>query len=220
MLGAVPDFTVQLFEESLAALAVLFVVPNHLQVPLGGNVELVFDLLDVYVVIALDGLATCRSLLACFSGGLRVADVPLASLRALALLSPSPPPLGAELLLGVLGQVTPRLTILGSPRPTLLGVPLFLSPLLQTLLAFDFVALVAAVFLVLLDQELRFAGRPVSGLATLVRGPYLLLDPLPKLGVRVLLFSLRRLYVSTELPLRCLTGNWTCDTGDSRTPVR
>lgn len=157
MLGAVPDFTVQLFEESLAALAVLFVVPNHLQVPLGGNVELVFDLLDVYVVIALDGLATCRSLLACFSGGLRVADVPLASLRALALLSPSPPPLGAELLLGVLGQVTPRLIILGSPRPTLLGLPLFLSPLLQTLLAFDFVALVAAVFLVLLDQELRFA---------------------------------------------------------------
>ena len=55
MLGAVPDFTVQLFEESLAALAVLFVVPNHLQVPLGGNVELVFDLLGVYVVIARDG---------------------------------------------------------------------------------------------------------------------------------------------------------------------
>ena len=198
MLGAVPDFTVQLFEESLAALAVLFVVPNHLQVPLGGNVELVFDLLDVYVVIALDGLATCRSLLACFSGGLRVADVPLASLRALALLTPSPPPLGAELLLGVLGQVTPRLTILGKASA----------------------ALATAGVLVLLDQELRFAGRPVSGLATLVRGPYLLLDPLPKLGVRVLLFSLRRLYVSTELPLRCLTGNWTCDTGDSRTPVR
>ena len=85
MLGAVPDLTDQLFEEGLAALSVLFVGFNLLQVPLGETVKLVLDLLGVDVIIAIDGLVTCRGLLACFSGGLRAANVLFALLRALTL---------------------------------------------------------------------------------------------------------------------------------------
>ena len=222
LLGVVAELAVQLFEEGLAVLVVLFIGLNLLQIPLGEVVELVLNLLDVHVVVALDRLATRRHLFAGCFGGLRILDELLAPFRALALGSLRCFSLiGTELLPGLFRQVTFRLATFASPRATLLRLPLFLGPLLQVLLVLVLLALVAAAgLLVLLSQELRLAGRPLPGLAALVRGLDLLLDPLPKLGVRVLLFSLRRLYVSTELPLRCLTGNWTCDTGDSRTPVR
>lgn len=86
MLVAVPDLTVQLLEEGLTVLVVLFVGPNLLQISLGEAVEFVLDL-DAQVVVALDGLAVYRDLLAGFLGGPGILDVLLALLRTFALLS-------------------------------------------------------------------------------------------------------------------------------------
>jgi hypothetical protein len=44
-----------LLEEGLAVLVILFVCSNLLQVSLGEGVELFLDLLNVYVVVALNG---------------------------------------------------------------------------------------------------------------------------------------------------------------------
>jgi hypothetical protein len=134
----------------------LFVCSNLLQVSLGEGVELLFDLLDVHAVVALDRFAARRSLFARLFGGLRVPDVLFALFGALALRFLRRLPLfGSEFLPGLLRQVTLRLTACAGLSIAFLGLPLFFGSLLQMLLILVLLALVTAPgLLVFFDQEL------------------------------------------------------------------